>query len=39
MILLLLASSMAMAAPRNSDEPVLLDLWADQNIDDINFGE
>lgn len=35
-MILLLASSVT-AAPRTSDEPQLLDLWADQNIDDINF--
>jgi len=34
---LLLASACVTAGPLTSEGPELLDLWADQNIDDINF--
>ena len=35
----LLLASCVTAGPMTSDQPELLDLWTDQNIDDINFGE
>ena len=34
----LLLASCVTAGPLTSEGPELLDLWADQNIDDINFG-
>ena len=37
--LLLALASCVTAGPMTSDQPELLDLWTDQNIDDINFGE